>query len=310
MNDLIVNEICLRKFYKYPDKIKRFEIGYGNYVYKISFGKDKFVIRINTGEDVYKDTIYWLDKLMILGIQVPRVICGGMHNELSYLILNYIPGKDLGIVYGDLSDSQKQLIAKEIVNIQNKVATLPKNLGYGYLSSYEDKAYKNTWKEVILEHLQRSRTRIQENKIFDSRKVDQVEQLLERYDNYFSSIEPTPFLDDLSSKNVLVYEGNLSGVIDIDFVCFGDGIYNVGYTKMALMSLDYDTKYIDFMVNEMKLSSLEKEILTLYALCFCVDFMGERGMKIKDKVIPVSKEEIKRLNESYEKMYSELIGVL
>lgn len=308
MNDLIVNEICLRKLHKYPDKIKRFEIGHGNYVYKISFSKDKFVIRINTGEDVYKDTIYWLDKLMVLGIPVPRVISSGSYNGLSYLILNYIPGKDLGIVYGDLSDSQKQLIAKEIVNIQNKVATLPKNLGYGYLSSYEDKGYKNTWKEVILEHLQRSRTRIQENKIFDSRKVDQVEQLLERYDNYFSSIEPIPFLDDLSSKNVLVYEGNLSGIIDIDFVCFGDRLYNVGYTRMALMSLDYDTKYIDFMVYEMKLSSLEKEVLILYSLCFCVDFMGERGMKIKDKVIKVDEKEIKRLNGAYEKMYRELIG--
>jgi len=38
--------------------------------------------------------------------------------------------------------------------------------------------------------------------------------------------------------------------------------------------------------------------------------MGERGMKIKDKVIKVSEEEIERLNESYEKMYRELIGVL
>lgn len=310
MNDLIVNEICLRKFHKYPDKIKRFEIGHGNYVYKISFDKDNFVIRINTCEDVYKDTIYWLDKLMVLGIPVPRVISCGSYSELSYLILNYIPGKDLGIVYGDLSNSEKQLIAKEIVNIQNKVATLPKNRGYGYLSSYEDKDYKNTWKEVILEHLKRSRARIQENKIFDSSKVDQFEKLLERYDNYFSSIEPIPFLDDLSSKNVLVHEGKLSGVIDIDFVCFGDRLYNVGYTKMALISLDYDTRYIDFMVDEMKLSLLEKEVLILYALCFCVDFMGERGMKIKDKVITVSEKEIKRLNEAYEKIYSELIGVL
>ncbi|MPN55022.1 hypothetical protein SDC9_202701 [bioreactor metagenome] len=79
---------------------------------------------------------------------------------------------------------------------------------------------------------------------------------------------------------------------------------------MALMSLDYDTKFIDFMVDEMKLSLLEKEILILYALCFCVDFMGERGMRIKDKVITVSEEEIERLNGAYEKMYMELIGVI
>jgi len=64
------------------------------------------------------------------------------------------------------------------------------------------------------------------------------------------------------------------------------------------------------MMNEMKLYSIEKEISKLYDLCFCADFMGERGMKIKDKVITVSEEEIKRLNGAYEKMYRELIGVL
>jgi len=217
LNNSIVNEICFSNFNKYPDEIKRFEIGYGNYVYRISFGQDKFVIRINSDENAYKDTIYWLDKLKGLEIPAPKVIYKGKYNKLSYLILNHIDGDDLGNVYADLSTEDKKDIARDIVNIQNVVATLPQNRGYGYLTSYDDKNYKKCWKDVILEHLDRSRNRIKENKIFDYKKVDKIEKLLDKYDEYLSAIKPIPFLDDLSSKNVLINEGKLSGVIDFDW---------------------------------------------------------------------------------------------
>jgi fructosamine-3-kinase len=95
LNNSIVNEICFINFNKYPDEIKRFEIGYGNYVYRISFCQDKFVMRINSDESAYKDTIYWLDKLKSLEIPAPKVIYRGRYDRLSYLILNHIDGDDL-----------------------------------------------------------------------------------------------------------------------------------------------------------------------------------------------------------------------
>jgi len=307
MNNLIVNEICFRNFNKYADKIKRFEIGYGNYVYRICFGQDKLIIRINSDENAYKDTIYWLDKLRSLGLPVPTVICNGMYDKLSYLILNHIDGDDLGNVYADLSFEEKREIAIEVVNIQKMVSTLPQNQGYGYLTSYNDENYKKSWKEVILEHLDRSRHRIKENKIFDYKKVDKIEKLLEKYYDYLTYIKPIPFLDDLSSKNVLINQGRLSGVIDIDCICFGDKIYYVALTNMALISLGYDTKYIDYLMEEMEASELERKVLKLYTLVFCVDFMSEKGMKFKDKVVEVNKNQVEGLNEIYEAMYSELI---
>ena len=77
MNSLIVNKISFKVFNKYPDKIKEFEIGYGNYVYRILFGNDKFVIRISLEQNAYKDTIYWLDKLNDLELPVHKVIAIG-----------------------------------------------------------------------------------------------------------------------------------------------------------------------------------------------------------------------------------------
>lgn len=306
MNNLIVNEISLNNFNKYPDEIKRFEIGYGNYVYKICFGQDKFVMRITDDESAYKHTVYWLDKLKRLELQVSKVIYKGRYDKFSYLILSYIDGDDLGNVYVNLSDEEKRKIASDIVNIQNIVSTLPENRGYGYLSSYEDENYKKSWKEVILEHLHRSRCGIKENKIFDYKKVDKIEKLLKKYDDYLTAIKPIPFLDDLSSKNVLINQGKLSGVIDIDWICFGDRIYYVALTNMALISLGYDTKYINYLMDYMKASELEREILKLYTLIFCVDFMAEKGMKFKDEVVEVSEKQIERLNEVYEEIIKEM----
>lgn len=306
MNESIVNEICLKSFNEYPSRIKFFEIGYGNYVYKICFGEETFVLRINNDKHAYKDTIYWLNRLQPLNLPIPAIIDNGKYNEFSYLVLSYIHGDDLGNIYLNLSDEEKRDIARNIVNIQNKVSTLPKNSGYGDLTSYNDKSYKKTWKEVILEHLNRSRLRIKENNIFDYRKVDSVEVLLENYNDYFNVIEPIPFLDDLSSKNVLIYCGKLSGIIDIDWMCFGDKLYYVALTNMALISLGYDTKYVEYIMNEMNSLEIERKILKLYTLVFCLDFMGEKGMKFKDKVIKVSTSQIKMLNEMYDNLYNEI----
>lgn len=306
MNNLVVSEICFSNFNKYPENIKEFEIGYGNYVYRICFGKNKFVVRINTDKDAYINTIYWLDKLKDLELPVPKVIFKGVYDRFSYLILNYIDGDDLGNVYANLKESEKKDIARDIVKIQNTVATLPQNRGYGYLKTYEDNNYKNNWKEVIINHLTRSRNRIKENNIFEYTKVDKIEELLHKYDDYFINIKPIPFLDDLSSKNVLINQGKLSGIIDFDWICFGDKIYNIALTNMALIGLGYDTKYIGYLMEEMKSSEIEKEILKLYTLIFCTDFMGEKGMKFKDKIVKVNQNEIDLLNKVYEDLYSEL----
>lgn len=59
-------------------------------------------------------------------------------------------------------------------------------------------------------------------------------------------------------------------------------------------------------MDEMKSSELEREILTLYTLVFCVDFMSEKGMKFKDEVVKVSENQIRHLNKIYEELYNKL----
>lgn len=39
-----------------------------------------------------------------------------------------------------------------------------------------------------------------------------------------------------------------------------------------------------------------------------MDFMAEKGMKFKDKIVKVNQNEIELLNRFYEEMYNELIA--
>ena len=159
----------------------------------------------------------------------------------------------------------------------------------------------------MVEHLNRSRLRICENGIFDPKMIDSVEQLLPQYDLYFDAIEPIPFLDDITTKNVLIHQGKLSGLIDIDSVCFGDKLYVVALTNMALIDKGFDTNYIDYWTEELDITPEERHILDFYTLIFCLDFMSEKGMQF-NKVEPmkISDEEVRKLKLIFYTLYEKV----
>ncbi|HHE37319.1 MAG TPA: hypothetical protein ENL20_01960, partial [Candidatus Cloacimonetes bacterium] len=109
---------------------------------------------------------------------------------------------------------------------------------------------------------------------------------MERFNEYFSRIEPVPFLDDITTKNVIIQNGKLNGIVDIDSLCFGDKLFHLGLTKMALLSQKSDTDYIDFILDEYELSNLELQVLDYYTAVCCVDFMGEIGQKFNSEQVP------------------------
>lgn len=120
---------------------------------------------------------------------------------------------------------------------------------------------------------------------------------------YLNSVKPIPYLDDISTKNLLIHEGRVSGVIDIDWIGRGDCLTFISMTYVALLNMNCDTDYVDYLLEEMNCSVLEQKAFLFYCLIFCVDFMGERGSTFGDKVIAVNEEIVARLNEVYEMLW-------
>ena len=197
---------------------------------------------------------------------------------------------------------------KKLIQIQNKVQEqlLPNNQ-YGSVYKYNDNTGFDTWKEYILNSLENSKHNIKKNKIFDEIKVDKLIQLTEKYSEYFKKVEPRAFLDDISNKNLIIHNGDISGIIDLDWMGFGDLLYFVGYNNMALLDMEVDTKYIDYMIQELNLNEFQKQIVLFYTLVFCVDFMSEKGQTFQDKEIFVDENIVNKMNNIYDNLINEII---
>jgi len=299
MNEKMISRICLKHFSEIPSAIERCSVGQGNYVYIVECAGAMYVFRCSSESNAYKNTIYWLEKLALIEVPVPRVISKGNFEEYEYLILSYIKGKDIGAVYENLSDDEKRTIAKEIVHIQNQVSALkPENVDSDW-----------SWTAFINYMFERSKERIVQNGYFDVEKVERLQTQLGQFQEYFNNVKPVAYLDDISSKNLLIHNGRLSGIIDIDWIGIGDKLTFVALTNMALLNLEYDTDYVKYLIDEMQISDIEAKVFLFYTLMYCVDFMGERGMQFMDKKIEVNENVINRLNNIYNRLWEELIDL-
>lgn len=275
-------------------QIERCSVGIANYVFIVSTATEKFTLRCSKIVDAYKDTVFWLNKLSVCEIPIPVVLLEGKYKDYSYLILSYIHGNDIGNVYCKLNDSEKKQIAQEVVRIQRKISRIDISTDEGW-----------TWNRFVDEMLNRAEERIKRNHYFDVSKINIIKKLQTEIQEYLDKVRPIPYLDDISTKNLLIYNGKLSGIIDIDWVGLGDMLTFVAMTKVALLNMDLDTKYIDYLLDEIHPSMIEYKAFVFYCLIFCVDFMGERGMQFLDKTIPVNESIIKRLNDIFDILMEE-----
>ncbi len=298
MEKKTVKKICMKYLSQEPTSIERCSMGIGNYVFIVTIADEKYVFRGSEEEGAYNNTSYLLDKLKNLDIPIPKIICSGKFEKYYFIILSYIVGEEIGDIYRRLTDSQKKNIAREIVKIQNEVSRIQNDI--------EIPADFN-WKDIVLQNLNRSKSRIDQNGYFDSKKVDKLIDTIDEFNEYFYNVRPIPYLDDISSKNLLISNGEVSGIIDIDWLAFGDKLTYVALTNMAFLDYGYDTDYIDYILSEMNINEKERRVFLFYTLMCCVDFMGERGMTFLDKTIYVDETVLEKFNELYEDLLRQFL---
>lgn len=279
--------------------IERFPTGLAHFVYDIKTrGGLNVVARLTKPEnrESLEAGLYWYNLLEPKGIPLPKIY---KHNtkdaKFPYIIMERLAGTDLGNVYPTLSDIDKKTIAQDIASIQVSVASLPKAKGFGFAKSYESELLPQ-WTDVIKQLLERSRNRIKKAGLVDSTHVDRVEEKIPNYTDYFSKVEPECFLDDTTTKNVIVNNGKLTGIVDIDGVCFGDKLLPIALANTSLLNSGYDPSYIKYWVHALSITEEQKEVIKFYTALYAVDFMSEGGQKFnKESVSPINEERVKRL---------------
>jgi Ser/Thr protein kinase RdoA (MazF antagonist) len=262
-------------------RVRRFPTGLANYVFDVGSDRMDRVVRIAAcrGSGTFKGAIYWSNRLRPLGVPLPEIFDAGSHNGFEYLVLERLPGSDLCHVYGTMSAAQKQQIAAGVVQAQMRVREMPAGNGYGYVSAYEASFPHSTWRGVVEENLARSRLRIRETRVVDSRLADKIELRMEGLRGYLNSVPPLPFMDDTTTKNVICEQGRLSGIVDVDEICFGDSLFTPALTRAALLADGQEVDYVDFWIERLSPGAQARSAFHLYTALFCLDLISESGQR-------------------------------
>ena len=262
------------------------------------------VIRLNRpgqGEH-FAAAIRWQRLLAPRGVPLPTLLAHNADPPVGgypYMIITRLPGSDLGAVYPELSVDQKRGSAGRIAAIQRSVGGLPPGPGFGFASGYDDPALYPTWTALLRADLARTRARLAAADLVDPALADRIAARLPNHEPYLAQVPPTPFLDDTTTKNVLIHEGQLTGIVDVDCVCFGDPLFAVALTRMALLSRNFATDYIDYWCADLDLRPARRAALDLYTALFCVGFLSEYGQRFNnDEAQPADERQIARLLRS------------
>jgi Ser/Thr protein kinase RdoA (MazF antagonist) len=265
--------------------VRRFLTGLHHHVYEVlTEPLGPVVVRIAQPQsrEYLTGAVYWSQLLRSRGVPLPALLAFDLQSERSpfpFLILERLPGTDLAHVYEQLSAAEKEALAREIVQVQHRVGSLPPGTGFGFSFGPNTESMLPTWRAFLDTLLERSRRRIKQMGLVDSRHVDRVGAHLDALERYFDGIGATAFLDDVTVKNVLIDAGKLSGIVDVDVVCYGDSLLTLGLTRMALLARGWDLDYLDFWCEELDLTSQQRHALHLYTALYCVDFLSEVGQE-------------------------------
>jgi aminoglycoside phosphotransferase len=221
-------------------------------------------------------SIYLSGLLRPRGVPLPAILVEDIHAEFPWLLLERLPGTDLGAVISPLGNEQLEAIAANVVQAQAITAETMSAGRYGYAARPEQAA-QTAWSQVLDANLARSRQRIQSSGLFDPRLVDIVQAELEARRGEIDQIEPTPFLHDTTTKNVIVTpEGTFSGIVDVDDLCFGDPRYPAALTLAALMAYyGGPVTYVSAWLRQAR--QTDDQVFRLYVSLFLLDLMSEHG---------------------------------
>jgi aminoglycoside phosphotransferase (APT) family kinase protein len=279
-----------------PVGVTRFQTGLHHYVYEATFAaRAPVVVRIAKPSErcAMAGALHLSRLLRPLGVPLPEVLAA----ECQWLILERLPGTDLGAVAGSLTDEQLASIAARVAQAQGAAANVQSTGRYGYAVRPEE-APVDSWIRVLEANVARSRSRILAAGLFDPKHVERLERALDARRADLATIGATPFLHDTTTKNVIVSpQGELSGIVDVDDLCFGDPRYPAALTLASLRAGGGPQQYVGYWQEAAGWPA--DATFDLYVAIFLLDFMGEHGHDFNGNMRPSETGERQRLEALY-----------
>ncbi len=262
----------------------RFPAGTSHFVFDVETASGRrLVARLSRREEIEaaRGAVTWSNVLRPRGVPLPELLHADLtmtRHPFPLLLLERLAGDDLGAAYGRLTRSELRSLAERLATIQDIVIRMPAGKGFGYAASPDGPFPHDTWRGVIAGSFARSRARIRAAGIVDESGIGPAEAATARC-RYLDCVGATPFLHDITTKNVIVDEGRMTGIVDVDDLCFGDPLLLIALIRMALWAHGHDLAYVDMWLDIVRPDAEQRAALDLYTLQCCLDFMGELGQR-------------------------------
>lgn len=282
--------------------VRRFKTGARHRVFDVAFAdRSPVVVRIGdpSARADMAGAIYLSGLLRPRGVPLPAILAEDIRAEFPWLVLERLPGTDLGEVLSRLTEEQLEEIAANVAQAQIITAETGSADRYGYAARAEQAPY-TLWSQVLDANLARSRQRIAAAGLFDVGLVDIVQAEVSANRAEIDAIGPTPFLHDTTTKNVIVTAGGaFSGIVDVDDLCFGDPRYPAALTLAVLTAYGGPMSYVSAWLRRAK--HADDRVFRLYVSLFLLDLMSEHGHVFNGNERPSTPDARTALHHAFER---------
>lgn len=249
--------------------------GHHSVTYEAVLAGGSVMVRMHPDPATFAGTANNLAVVGALGLPVPRLLridTSLAAFPFAFTILERIEGRDLRYELPAMTNAQVERLAEQIAGFQRAVATLPPGDGYGFVP-IGARGPHASWTAVV-EADQRPWPAFA-----DAALRERLRAMFESYRPLLDAIPPTCFLDDITTKNVIVHHGELQGIVDLDTVCYGDPMYMLGLTATAIVA-DLDAtqlRYVAALRHAWQLTDADYRRACFYSALMGMDFLRKFG---------------------------------
>jgi aminoglycoside phosphotransferase len=245
-------------------------------VYDVVLPQRQVIVKLNREATALEGIQKNLTILAELGLPVSKVLYADMsctQFPVAYVVLGKIPGRDLRYELDAMTKIQMTTLAEHLVTFQRRVLLLPRGRGFGWVPLGETAPFAS-WADIVQRDLRQGKEVLGRESLVNLHKS--IEILSEQFDNYFANVQAVCFLDDITTKNVIVQNGELSGLVDFDTVCYGDPLFWLSLTQTAVAA-DVGASgqfYVDELLRFWNADATEKQVIQFYTLLHAMDFLA------------------------------------
>lgn len=306
-----VARITQKEFNASPEKITRMTNGICNDVYLVKLGEREVVIRLKAEARYMLGSSKHIPVFRQKGIRVPDILAEDYTCSFvpfAYQVQSKIEGRDIGEVIATLSDSELEAIGGEIANIFRQIGTAPNNGKFGVLWG-DDKDLVDSWADEVARVTKVVKGWGQRTGVLDDELSGILEGLNRDYRQYFDRVRPYTYYGDICAKNVMVYEGRFSGLVDLDAIAQGDPLEAIGRIKASWYGTHHGMVYTDAVMDALKLTGEQRKIVTMYAVLNRAFWTLENGVRFNQNTSGrVDQARLREDKAAVRALYAELRG--